>query len=305
MSARPVTGPWPASAQGRCCLSLACMALLWPGAVLAADDPAARAPLEQRLKLTAQLLGDSPSAQRIGSSGNAQAVSHLDEGRVHHALAQDLLARGDLAGARRAADDALRHLAAARKLVPDAPARQAAARQRHEQLLANIERLVESWRTRAAPGDLDDGDMFAALALVDTARSFGEQGRFEEGRFTLETAERHVLVGMNRLLHQRTLDYTARATTPAEEFQLELQRHRALADLVPLAVNELRPRADALSLIERYAESSQMLRSQALQRFQAGDAPQALSHIRSAQMFVQRALSAAGLAVPTSMGTSP
>jgi hypothetical protein len=33
----------------------------------------------------------------------------------------------------------LRHLGLARRLAPDAPARQAAARQRHDQMLANLE----------------------------------------------------------------------------------------------------------------------------------------------------------------------
>ncbi len=287
------------------CWVLAGVMLAGAGAAAAADDGTLRSQLEQRLRLTAQLLGDSTSVQRIAGSGNMSAVSHLEQSRVHHALAQDLLARGELAEARRAADEALRLLAAARRSVPDAPARQAAARQRHEQLLAHIDRMVESWRTRASPGELDDGDMFAAMALVHTARGFGEQGRFLEGRLTLETAERHLLVGMNRLLHQRTLDYTARAANPLEEFQIELQRHGALADLVPLAIAELRPRAEALALIERHAQSSQALRSQAMQRFQAGEALQALADIRTAQSFVQRALGAAGLTVPAATGTSP
>jgi hypothetical protein len=270
-----------------------------------ADDAAARSQVEQRLKLSAQLLGDSPAAQRITGSGNTQAVSHLEEGRVHQALAQDLLARGELAEARKAADEALRHLATARRLVPDAPARQAAARQRHEQLLTHIERMVEAWRLRAEPGALDDGDMFAAMALVHTARSFGEQGRYQEGRLTLETAERHVLVGMNRQLRERTLDYTVRAANAAEEFQMELQRYAALAELVPLAVGELRPRPEALALVERHTESSRALRSQAVQRFQAGDAAEALANIRNAQDQVQRALAAAGLSTPADGGVRP
>jgi len=86
------------------------------------EGAAARVQLEQKLKLVARLVSDSPSAQRIATSGNAEAVAHLDEGRVHHALAADLLAKGDLAGARKAADHALHHLSMARRSVPDAPA---------------------------------------------------------------------------------------------------------------------------------------------------------------------------------------
>ncbi|MBL8319927.1 MAG: hypothetical protein JNJ42_16070, partial [Burkholderiaceae bacterium] len=55
------------------------------GAAQAADD--GRAQVEQRIKLTARLIADAPTAQRIAASGNAQAVSHLDESRVYQALA--------------------------------------------------------------------------------------------------------------------------------------------------------------------------------------------------------------------------
>lgn len=112
--------------------ALAAALLVGAPCARAADDDAQRLQLEQKLKLVAKLVSDSPSAQRIATSGNAEAVAHLDEGRVHQALAADLLAKGDLAGARQAADHALHHLGMARRSVPDAPARREAARQRHE-----------------------------------------------------------------------------------------------------------------------------------------------------------------------------
>lgn len=281
----------------------AALALLAGGA--SAHDET-RAQLEQRIRLTAALLGDSPSAQRIVGSGNAQAVAHLDDGRVHHALSEDALARGDLATARKAADEALRHLAMARRMVPDAPARAAAARARQAQMQANLERLLESWRQRLPPAEADDGDRLAALGLMDTARYLAGAGRHEEAVHVLAAAESHVLAGMNRLLAgARELDYTQRAGTPAEEFQLELQRHQSLSDLVPLALSELRPRPDAVALIGRYGEASRSLREQALQRQQAGDWVQALTDLRNASMFLQRALGAAGVALPTPTGATP
>ena len=135
----------------------------------AAPGDEARATLEQRIALTARLLSDSPTAQRIVASGHAQAAAHLDEGRLHHALSEDALRRGDLAGARKAADEALRHVAMARRLVPDTPARNAQARQRAEQMQSTLDRLVESWRQRAGPADADDGDLIIAQSLMGTA----------------------------------------------------------------------------------------------------------------------------------------
>lgn len=278
--------------------------MLLGGAALAQDD-AARVQLEQRIKLNARLLSDSPTAQRIATSGNVQAQAHMEEGRVHQALAEDLLAKGDLAGARRAVDEALKHVSMARRMAPDQQGRQAAARQRYEQKQAELDRLMDAWQRHAGRTEATDGDLFAATGLIVTARQFAQESRFDDAGHTLAAAEGHVLVGMNRLLRAKTLDYTVRPGTPAEEFQLELQRHRGLADLVPLALAELKPKADAVALIERYGKTSQALRQEANARFAAGDVPQALADLRNAILYLQRALSAAGVSAPDATGSPP
>jgi hypothetical protein len=283
------------------CATVACVGI-GPAVAAPAVDEATRAPLEQRLRLVATLMSDGPTQQRVQASGQPRAQAHLDEGRVHHALAQDLLARGDLAGARREADEALRHLGLARRLAPDAPTRQAAARSRYDQQLATLERLLDAWHQRGGAAVALDGDQVMAQALIHTARQFAQEQRYEEAGYTLANAESHVLSGMNSLLQARTLDYTARASTPAEEFQLELLRHAALADLVPLAINDLKPKPEALALVERYAEASQTLRSQAQAHRTAGDLNQALTHLRNALLYVQRALATAGLVAPADSG---
>lgn len=282
-------------------------ALLGSGAAQAADDDSAlRQQLEQKIRLTANLISDSPSAQRIGVSGNAEAVGHLDEGRLHHAMAVDLLAKGDHAGARRAVDEALKHLSMARRLVPDAQTRQALTRQRHEQLLGSVERLLESWRARGAnqPGD-DGAEMTAAMGLIGGARGHAQAGRFDEANQALVQAERHVLSGMNRSLHATTLDYTVRPTSAAEAFQFELARHTGFVELLPLAVRDLKPSAEASALIDRYAETSSTLQSQAVLQAQAGKPDEALALVRNATLYIQRALLAAGLVSPPPTGTSP
>ena len=274
----------------------AAMVLAMCAGTALADE--SRIQLEMRIRLVARLFADGPTAQRITASGNVQAVSHLDEGRLHQNLAEDALQRGDLDTARREVDDALRHVTLARRLAPDASAQQAAARQRHAQMLASLDRLIESWRAHMKPGDELDGDLYAALGLIETARYFGDAGRHIEGVFTLEAAERHVLAGMNRALQSREIDYTQRAATPRQEFDIELQRHQALAELLPLAVHELKPSGEAAALIERYGEAGRTLRVQAQQQAQAGDLPGAMAQLRNAMLYLQRALQAAGVSTP-------
>lgn len=281
-------------------------ASVWSPLLAADDEAAARRQLEQRIRLTASLISDSPTAQRIGSSGNAEAVGHLDEGRLHHAMAVDLLAKGDHAGARKAVDEALKHLGAARRMVPDGAARQSLARQRHEQLMGSVERLTESLRVRASgqPGH-DSSDLTSAIGLLAVARRHAQDGRFDEANQVLGEAERHVLSGMNRSLHAATLDYTVLPATVTEAFQLELARHQGFSELLPLAVRDLKPGTEASALMDRYSEASATLQSQAVQQFQTGNPEEALSLIRNATLYIQRALLAAGLVSPSPTGTSP
>lgn len=269
-------------------------------------DDAARTVVEQKIRLVARLMADSATARRISSSNNAAAKAHLDEGRVYFAMAEERLAGGDVAGARKAVDDALGHLGQARRMVPDVPANQAAARERYGQLLASVERLIDAWRARASiQAPADAGDLTSAIGLVGTARRLGDEERFDDAIRTLAQAEQHVLSGMNRTLHAATLDYTLRPTSPAEEYRDEMARLTGFADLLPLAVRDLKPSPGAMVLIERYAETSSTLRNQAIQSSNAGDNVQALVQLRSATMYLQRALLAAGLASPQPTGTPP
>ena len=281
--------------------ALALLLCAAPAFVLAASNDELRSQLEQRLRLVERLIDDAPGTQRIAASGDAAALSHLDEGRLHRARAREALAHGNLDTARRAVDEALHHLGLARRRAPDTQARHAAARLRHEQVLAHLDRLVESWQRRlpAADADAAAGDgLLDAIGRIDRARVLGREGRFDEAQQILALAETQVLAGLTRLLGARELDYTPRASTPAEELQMELLRHDELAELLPLALRELRPRGDALAQVERYRDASQALRAQALDRARNGERAQALADIHNASLYLQRALGATGLPLP-------
>ncbi len=293
---------WGWQRMAAACL-LACSGVL---PVQAEDDAALRTQVEQKLRLAATLIADSPTALRIAASGHAEARAHLDEGRVHHALAAELLGRGELAQARKEIDEALKHLGSARRLVPDPAGRQAQLQRRHAELQASTERLVEAWRSRQA--DLsaqDSADLASANGLLDAARQQAGQGRHEDAIATLSRAEKLLLAGYYRGVQNATLDYTQRAATPAEAWTLALTQYHALADLLPLAVRDLKPGPASLALVERYAAAASALQGQAQQRQQAGDLDQALADLRNAVLQVQRALSTAGLSTPAPTGNSP
>jgi hypothetical protein len=280
--------------------ALALGLLLAAGLAIADDE---RTQAEQRVRLAARLIADSPAAKRIQASGNTVAISHLDEGRLHLATAEEALKAGDAIKARKSAEESLQHLGMARRLVPDQPARQQALRQRHEQQLATVERLVEAWRVRA--GANADNALLNATGLVGQAKRLGDEQRYDDSLRTLSAAEQQLLGGFTRLFASRELDYTPRAVNPTEAYHEEMASYSSLSQLVPVAVRELAPRADARQLIERYTKSAQALHVQAQQRFEAGDRDGALANLRSAVMYVQRALAAAGVVTPTSTDGPP
>lgn len=274
--------------------------LLAASTAIGADD-ALRRQVEQSVRLGARLISDAGTGQRIAASGHARAAALLEDSRLHQSRAEKALAEGDLATARQEAEEALRQIGQARRLVPDGPGRQAAAQQRWAQRQATLDRLLLAW---PAPGEgvsrdsADADDRMAVTVLLVDARRLAGEGRHDEANAVLTTAETRLLAGMNRLLHQRTLDYTARAATPIDVFYEALARHEGLIELVPVALAELKPGPDAQVLVERYSDTSRTLRLQAVQRQQRGELQQALADLHNAVLYVQRALSAAGVAMP-------
>jgi tetratricopeptide (TPR) repeat protein len=273
-------------------------------AALGAAADERRQALEQRVRLAERLIADSATAQRIAASGDIQAVAQFDEGRLHLARAQDALRDGDLDTAQRAVDEALRQVGRARRMVPDAGARQATARLKLDQGLQQMERLVEAWRVRAVDDHQAMPAVIDATGRIGHARALEQAGRIAEAQEALAAAEGLVLAGMARHFAARELNYTVRAASPEEAFQLEFARCQALAGLVPLALAELKPRGESLALVQRYAETSRQLSQQAQLLNQRGDTGGAQSLLRSAVGYVERALAAAGLVMPGSDSTA-
>lgn len=265
-----------------------------------AQDAAARRTVEQKLELVRQLMSDSPASRRIAASGNAAAQRHLDEGRRHFERAGEALRAGDIAAAGAAADEALGSFGRARQLVPDEANRAIAERVRYQQLLRSAERMVPTYRTHLEhAGATDAPDLAAAVDLIEQAKAHAAAERIAEANRALLQAERHLLIGLNRAIGDRTIVYRAHFETPALEFDYELQRHRSLHDLVPVAIDELKPDTEARAAIRRFVERSQALRARAVALAGERRHEAALKTIREATALLHDALTAAGLAMPT------
>ena len=289
---------WPGISRG--CGRRAVLASLLVSASVSAQDIGARRAVEQKIEFVRQLAIDSPASRRIAASDNVAARRHFEEGQALFERAGAALRAGELAVAEQAANEAIWSFGRARQLVPDDVNRSIVQRVRYQQLMQSAERIVPTFRMHLSHAGMSDSpDLSAALGLIDEARSLAGAERLDDANRLLLQAERHLLVGLNRMIGDRTLVVSAHFDSPAKELDYELERHRSLAELVPLAVDELKPSEDARVLIRRFVERSQALRVQAQAQAGRSQHEPALASVREAINFLQRALTAAGLVIPT------
>ncbi len=267
---------------------------LWAGAQApAVPAPAATNPavVRQKEALVRNLVQDSPVAARVNSSGNADAKRLLGLAQDGYHQAVIHIQTGDLAQAEKFLNEAMWNMGKARQLVPDQASKQIEDKVRFQRLKESVDSLRGSYQRHAARGKAAgarDPELARADALMQEAETAENSDKFGEA----------VLKAMNTVLGSATLDYAQKFETPAEEFAYELDRNRSFADLVPVAVSELKPNPDSLRLVERYVDQNKALREQAQREAGNKDYAAALKTIRSGTGHLQRALLTAGLVVP-------
>jgi hypothetical protein len=170
-----------------------------------------------------------------------------------------------------------------------------------QQHVANARELVGHARTLAASGELAVAD-----ALLNQA--IGEVSRAQ--RLAPEPAPAQAAEGArySQLLKEaaaplagQTLVVQRRFATAREEYDFELERHRSFERLVPLAVAQLRPAPPQLQLVDRYVADARRLRERA-EAAAPLDAAAAVRFVAEGTDHLRRALQAAGLVIPQSMG---
>jgi hypothetical protein len=286
-------------------------ALACAGALAQTAAPPERRALEQKEALVRRLVFDSPVEQRIEASGNAEAKQQFDRARALHARARALFDAGDLAGASTELNAAMWAVGKARQLVPDPTARAVDQRVRYAGLLRTAEALALSYERHLAGsarpgGDAPAGDprLERARARIEEAKGLASSEHHAEAAAVLEKTQRDLMAGLNAILGASTLHYAQRFETPAGEYAFELERNRAFRDLVPVAIAELKPRREAVTLVDRYvAENARHL--EAAEGLAAGRKfREATDALRSGTHNLQAALAAAGLSIPRDAGAN-
>lgn len=274
-------------------------------AVSAAGNTSTSAALTHKQRFVEQLLGDSPMVRRIETSGNSQAIGYLKAALEQRKLAGERLQAGASADAEKALNEAILNVGRARQLVPENVNRLVFERVRLARLMtgvdslrANYERHLQQRTGAQTASAKDDPELERIDALIQDAHGLASAERVTEAMRALESAEHGLLLALNRVLGNQTIRYAERFDTPAEEFAYEVQRNTSYVELVPVAIHEYRPGADALRQMNRLIEKNRSHRGQADDLAARRDWRGALRAIRAGTLDLQRALAVAGVLVP-------
>lgn len=280
------------------------------GAERAGD--ASRVTLQSKLQLVKQLVEQSPAAQRIAQSNSAPAKKQLADAQVHYAKAQAEATAGRTAAATALLDDALRQIALASKLVPDAA--QQAAQERHRntdlrQAIVTFQTLQKSLTSRKALKNGQTSTMLADIGQVDAmvaqADALIASGHQQQANVILTDAYARVVSTLNNMLAAQTIVYDLKFDSPAEEFRHELARNHSYDELIPIALAQLHTAPETVTLAKRYVQQSRQLREGAQKQASGGDFPAALKALQEATGHLQRSLRIVGVVVPQSIEVTP
>jgi hypothetical protein len=261
--------------------------------------------VDQKVVMIDKLLNQSPVAARVLNSQNEQARRHFKNARELIAKARALSTDGLLRGADALLNEAIWEISKAQQLVPDPGTQQAGERARFAQLEDSVAALQRTTSialpaTSGRQAESAERASARASALVAQAVALARADRYIEANKQLDEAMVVLLKDASARLSGHTIVYDRRFADRREEFAFEIDRHRSFERLVPLALLEFRPAAEAQVLINRHVAQARELRDRG-QALIERDPIAAIKHVVDGTDSLRRALQAAGLVVPQTL----
>ncbi len=259
-----------------------------------------KAKVEQKL-MFADMMISGKGAKRVLASDNGEAKRLLASAKKDLAASRERLLAGALPEALALADQVVKGVGAASKMVPSEDAVTQLS-QRHDELLHEIEDFEASYDSNyvrmAKAGSLpkDIGyDKTRVASLKGEAQSLASKGNYAKANAKLEQAQAIVTQGLHKMLDSKTLVYELKFDTPADEYEYELKRFGGYEELIPVAVEMKKPAAGALKLMDSFLDKARKRRDEAKEKAAEGDYGAAVGMLQQATKTVRRALRMVGV----------
>ncbi len=243
----------------------------------------------------------SKSSKRVAASNNDDAKAMLTESKEKMNQARVSLDGGDLQAAQTLINDSMRMFNAAAILVPS-EAVIAEQRKRYTDLVKvleanrathqeNFDRMVKKdGKEAGVEYDAEQVDV-----LVHEASKLAAEKDYISAAATVDSANRMVNSATSEMLHDQTITYEINVDTPEGEWAYELDRFLGYEELIPVAMENKKPKKSMMFLINRNIKKSEKMANKARETAAAGDYPRAIAMILDATKEVRKALRLMGV----------
>lgn len=265
------------------------------------------AQLARRLESVETLIERSSAAKQIEREGGEASNAQRDAARRLHRGAHEAYAAGDYGESRKRLEAAAKTMveaarqAAPAKVTADKSLRDFDARlESIHALMAALERVG---REKNASADAH-GTLAGVQAMVAEAKRQAQTSGVDTGRATLDQAYLKVKMAINGMRGGDTLVRSLDFATKEEEFDYEVVRNRDYEDLVPKALERLRPSRVQIATMEQELKEGRAMRSAAIAHAARREFDSAIPMIQASSDRLQRALESLGVVVSDSAMSS-
>jgi hypothetical protein len=264
------------------------------------EPKVSEAKVKQKL-LFAEMMLNSEGAKRVTGSQNEEAKQLLAKAKSFMSQGHQKLQAGALPEALTLADESLKVIGQATKLVPSQD-ELAQLAEKYKSMLAEINDYRKSHknnleRMEKAGTVADDVryDEKKVDELLTKAQGYANKSDYINANKILKDVRQTVTVALHNMLDSQTIVYDLNFATAADEYDYELKRFSGYEELIPIAIEAKKPSPGAIKLMQSFVDKARKRRDQAVSKAEAGEYGDAIAMLQQATKTVRRALRMVGV----------
>ena len=249
----------------------------------------------------AEMMINSQGAKRVTASQNDEAKQLLEKAKAALSEGREKSLVGALPEALAKADESLKLMSEATRLVPsqEALAQQAES---YKSLIAEISQYQKSHKDNLErlerAGKVSDDvryDVAKVSSMLSEAEKHASKDNYVRANAILSEVQKTITVALHKMLDSQTIVYDLNFETAEDEYNYELKRFTSYEELIPVAIEAKKPAPGAVKLMESFVEKARKRRDQAVEKAKAGEYPDAIAMLQQATKTVRRALRMVGV----------
>ena len=262
-----------------------------------------REEIQQEMKLVKMLLDNSPLSGRTAQNKEEHLIQPMELARTLYGRAVDAYNEGNMVWADVFLGEALSVIEDAVHLSSDPLQVETKQREQYAEQMDDVrafDATYQNVRKGLPPKDATkyDAAIEPTYSLINRAQKLVGDGKYTEGSELLKKVHAIYVSVLNELLASKSFVYDHVFNTPAEEFEYEMARYHSYEELIPIAIDQLKPDENLIKLSERFVQDA--LKAHVTAEKQAADGNQttAIKTLQDATKRLQTALRTLGLNAP-------